>query len=93
METNRLRIGTVLWIMLAGISFVSVGARAQTGESQQQSYEAVRQIFYLTNQERAADGLQPLRWDPALATAAAQHAVRIVMDERSLCTNTLANRI
>lgn len=84
METNRLRTGTVLWIMLAGISFVPVGARAQSGGSQQQSYEAVRQIFYLTNQERAAYGLQPLHWDPALATAAAQHAVRIVMDEGSL---------
>lgn len=84
METNRLRTSTAIWMMVAGMSLIPAAARAQTGGSQQQSYEAVRQIFYLTNQERAAYGLQPLRWDPALATAAAQHAVRIIMDERSL---------
>jgi len=84
MGTKRLRISTAVWMMLAGISLSPAAARAQTGGSQQQSYEAVRQIFYLTNQERAAYGLQPLRWDPALATAAAQHAVRIIMDGRSL---------
>jgi hypothetical protein len=33
-----------------------------------------QQVMDLTNADRAQQGLQPLKWDPALAQAAAQHA-------------------
>lgn len=36
--------------------------------------EHAQQVFELTNQDRAANGLQPLHWDEALAKAAASHA-------------------
>ena len=38
-----------------------------------QSIEA-RQVMQATNQDRAQQGLGPLRWDPALARAAQRHA-------------------
>src|ERR1700761_9178344 len=33
-----------------------------------------QQVMELTNADRVAQGLQPLKWDPALAQAAQQHA-------------------
>jgi hypothetical protein len=42
-----------------------------------------RHIFQLTNQDRAAQGLQPLHWDSSLAVAAAVHVDKM-KDERSL---------
>jgi hypothetical protein len=45
--------------------------------------EATQKIFDLTNQDRAAHGLPPLHWDPALAVAAATHADRM-KEEKSL---------
>ncbi len=42
---------------------------------------ATQTILDLTNQDRAAEGLGPLAWDPALATAAAVHTVAMVHAE------------
>jgi hypothetical protein len=42
-----------------------------------QSTEA-RQLMQATNQDRARHGLEPLRWDPALARAAQAHAYQMV---------------
>lgn len=62
---HRVKIQTAF---LAGIfCLLSLPAPAQTEERAQQ-------IFDLTNQDRTANGLQPLRWDEALAKAAAAHA-------------------
>ena len=38
------------------------------------------QLFALANQTRAAQGLGILKWDPALATAAMQHCVRMAAE-------------
>ena len=38
------------------------------------------QLMQLANQDRAALGLRPLFWDPALATAARQHCQRMVAE-------------
>jgi hypothetical protein len=43
-----------------------------------QSPEDARRIFDFTNQDRQQQGLQPLRWDAALAAAAQAHAERMV---------------
>lgn len=66
-------------ILLAGVCLVGAcsGAQAQQGD------EKAQRIFELTNQDRAAQGLQPLHWDAALAAAAAAHANRIT-EEKSL---------
>lgn len=42
--------------------------------AQQPSSTAERLLFDAANQERKAHGLQPLKWDAALAAAAAHHA-------------------
>jgi hypothetical protein len=42
-----------------------------------QSTEA-RQLLQVTNEDRARQGLEPLRWDPALARAAQAHAYEMV---------------
>jgi hypothetical protein len=49
----------------------------------QQGDENEQRIFELTNQERAAQGLQPLRWDRSLAAAAAVHVDKM-KDEKTL---------
>ena len=66
-------------MLLAGICLVAgcVAASAQQGDEREQ------RIFELTNQDRAAQGLQPLRWDRSLAAAAAVHVDRM-KDEKSL---------
>ena len=45
--------------------------------------EKEQRIFELTNQDRAAQGLQPLRWDSALAAAADVHVDKM-KDEKEL---------
>lgn len=47
------------------------GAYAQEGPAQS---DAARQIFSLTNQDRAAQGLPPLQWSPGLERSAQAHA-------------------
>jgi hypothetical protein len=42
-----------------------------------QAQDDARRVFDLTNQDRQQQGLQPLRWDDALAAAAQAHAVRM----------------
>lgn len=53
------------------------------GASAQQGDEREQRIFELTNQDRTAQGLQPLHWDKSLAAAAAVHIDRM-KDERTL---------
>jgi hypothetical protein len=52
-------------------------AAAVTCSAHAQSAEA-RQLMQATNQDRAQQGLGPLRWDPALARAAQAHAYQMV---------------
>jgi hypothetical protein len=48
------------------------------GLASAQAQDDARRIFDLTNQDRQQQGLQPLRWDAALAAAAQAHADRMV---------------
>jgi uncharacterized protein YkwD len=47
---------------------------SQLGSAQQPRSAAERFLFDAVNKERKTHGLQPLRWDPALADAATRHA-------------------
>lgn len=74
-----MRRSNAIAVTLAGICILGAyaGARAQ------QEDEKAERIFELTNQDRANQGLQPLRWNSALASAAAVHAARM-KEERTL---------
>lgn len=65
--TVQARIATALGVALA-LALLAAQAQAQQPDS------LAGQIFSLTNQDRAADGLPPLRWNAALARSAAAHA-------------------
>jgi hypothetical protein len=73
------RKGNTIAILLAGTCFLGAyaGTAAQRGDEKEQ------RIFELTNQDRAAQGLQPLRWDKSLAAAAAIHVDKM-KDEKTL---------
>jgi Cysteine-rich secretory protein family len=55
-----------LWTMVLASMMATIPALAQESAEQQ--------VMDLANQDRAQQGLAPLKWDPALAQAAAEHA-------------------
>ncbi len=55
--------------------------------AQPQAISAERALFDAANRERTAQGLQPLRWDDALAAAAREHALRMAQ------RNTLSHQL
>ena len=55
-----------LWLVAAMMGPAAAPMPAQQGAEQE--------VLALANADRAQQGLAPLRWDPALAAAAAQHA-------------------
>lgn len=76
---NRFWLFTVIVAgSLAATWMVSQTVQAQrsTEDSVEGSLEqsAAQQVMQATNADRVAQGLPPLKWDPALAQAAAQHA-------------------
>lgn len=72
--TIQWRVG-VLSFLLAAAALVPLAA---CGQAQDDAH----QIFNLTNQDRKAQGLQPLEWNAALAAAAQAHAVRMVQEQQ-----------
>jgi hypothetical protein len=62
----------VLCVALCATFATNIEARAQSDFGDQ-----ARHIFQLTNRDREARGLQPLRWDGSLAAAAQAHAERM----------------
>jgi uncharacterized protein YkwD len=56
-----------------------VSADVQIGNSQALRNKA-EQLFALGNQARAAQGLSPLQWDPALASAALNHCAHMAAE-------------
>ena len=73
MKRNSKTIG----VIVAGVFLIATFARAQKAD------EATQRIFELTNQDRTAQGLQPLHWDRSLAAAAAVHVDKM-KDEKML---------
>jgi uncharacterized protein YkwD len=60
-------------------------AQAPLTHSMQQAGQGIlqpqaEQLFVLANQARAAQGMAPLQWDPALAAAALEHGRRMVAE-------------
>jgi Cysteine-rich secretory protein family len=67
----------VRWFaVLLGVVAVFLGPLAVVHAQQPANY-AERALFDAANRERIALGLQPLRWDDALANAARDHAIRM----------------
>jgi uncharacterized protein YkwD len=65
--------------LLAAPSGPAPGADVQIANNQALR-NAAGQLFALGNQARAAQGLRPLEWDPALAAAALNHCVRMAAE-------------
>ena len=64
-----------IWVALLGgvcVAGASTVARAQSVEA--------KQLIQATNEDRAQQGLGPLKWDPALARAAQAHAELMVRE-------------
>ena len=71
------KLGKSLLALAAGCSVAcSFGAAAQAGPATQNPAQQV--ILYLTNRERVAQGLSPLRWSPELTAAAYAHCSAMV---------------
>jgi hypothetical protein len=66
-----------------GIAVMSVALATMNMQSLAQTGDRAQQILKLTNQDRAAHGLQPLKWDASLASAAETHTERMA-NERTL---------
>jgi hypothetical protein len=66
----------ILAILCAAVCLLGQ-ARAQ---EQERFENRARHIFELTNRDRVAQGLQPLRWNDSLANAALQHANRMATE-------------
>ena len=72
--------------MFSALRFLAI-ALCVTPVLRAQTSAADRTLLDAANRDRAAAGLQPLRWDPALATAAHQHALRMAK------ANTLSHQL
>lgn len=72
-----MKIASGFLALLAAVLLAAPAAPAQIPDSPEQ------QILNLTNQDRQEHGLAPLRWNAALARAAAAHAGRMA-EERTL---------
>jgi hypothetical protein len=73
------RKGKTITALLTGLFLLGTWA----GAAVQQGNEKEQRILELTNQDRTAQGLQPLHWDRSLAAAAAVHVDRM-KDEKTL---------
>jgi uncharacterized protein YkwD len=80
-KTGTLGTGAALWTLLVGTCLIPAALRALPAATPQETDQTAQKIFDLTNQDRAAHGLPPLRWDPALAIAAAAHADRMKVEK------------
>jgi uncharacterized protein YkwD len=65
-----------LLVVICGVLCATVGVTAPA-HTQDYTRDRARDIFELTNRDRVARGLQPLRWSASLAAAAQTHAVRM----------------
>jgi uncharacterized protein YkwD len=85
-ELHVARCFTVLLFVVA--IFLSPLA---TVHAQQSVNSAERALFDAANRERTTQGLQPLRWDDALAAAAREHALR--MAQRNTLSHQLSGEL
>ena len=74
--------GLILCLALATPVFLAQAVPAQSWEGGRPHalQPEAEQLLALANESRAAQGAGPLRWDPALATAARQHCLRMAAE-------------
>jgi uncharacterized protein YkwD len=70
-------------ILLIGILTVNLVFSWTSAMAQPKADLAGQQLFQVINREREANGLPPLKWDDALASAARQHA-ELMAEQKSL---------
>jgi uncharacterized protein YkwD len=70
-EENMMRKSNGVSMMIMGATLAAMPVFVQCAMAQQSPEQ---QVADLINADRAQQGLPPLKWDPALAQAAAQHA-------------------
>jgi hypothetical protein len=76
-RTQQADLRAVRWFAVVfGVAAVFLGPLGVVHAQQPANY-AERVLFDAANRERIAQGLQPLRWDDALANAARDHALRM----------------
>lgn len=77
-----LRHGLILCIALfAQVAFAQTPPAQDSQNANPQSVQTkAEQLFALANEARAASGVGPLKWDPALAAAALQHCMRMASE-------------
>jgi hypothetical protein len=66
-----------LALIAAALAVCHAAAQTASMDRLQSSQDSVNKLFWLANQERAARGLSPLKWDSALAAAAIRHCERM----------------
>ncbi len=67
-----------IWTLSVALAFAGMMPLAVCAQAQDDAHS----IFNLTNQDRKAQGLQPLEWNAALAAAAQAHAVRMAQQQQ-----------
>ena len=76
-RANRMDRRAARWFAVALFVVTILVGPQVTVHAQQAVNSAERLLFDAANRERIAQGLQPLRWDAALANAAREHAMRM----------------
>lgn len=71
-----------LMLLLTGSTLVAQQLAPLPDSKQGTISPETRQLVMLANQTRAAAGVAPLHWDPALAVAAVQHCMRMATEEQ-----------
>ncbi len=76
------RRGLVVSLALAALVLLALAPRLQAAQSEGSGANQADawQLGVLINQDRAAEGIAPLKWDPALAEAARRHCLRMVAE-------------
>ena len=80
MQTVRQILGVAL-LLTTGIGGSRINAQSAADSNSARILSSdVARLLALANEARAANGAGPLKWDPALATAAFQHCLRMAQE-------------
>ena len=89
-RANRMDRRAARWFAVALFVVTILVGPQVTVHAQQAVNSAERLLFDAANRERIAQGLQPLRWDAALANAAREHAMRMAQRRRDAAAGSRA---
>jgi hypothetical protein len=74
------RSGLLVCLALAGAGGLAQAPASKAPERPPSAKAEAWQIFLHANEARAAQGIAPLRWEPALAEAARKHCLRMTVE-------------